>query len=129
VASIKDRAGPADDVRVIKKALFTTAVIGGALLAATAPASAGEHDRSGGIRVAGNLCAAPWQWNGPASLLHEGHVPGYAACDDDHAADDQRISVLDNACVSPWRWNGPLEIFTIDHSPSYVACDSNTSGH
>lgn len=113
---------------MIKKTLFATAVIGGALLAAAAPASAGEHDRSGGISVADNLCAAPWQWNGPASLLHEGHAPGYAACNDNHADGGHGISVLNNACVAPWQWNGPLEIFTVDHSPSYVACNGNTSG-
>ncbi|MCX2955179.1 hypothetical protein [Lentzea sp. NEAU-D7] len=109
---------------MIKKTLFATAAIGGALLAAAAPASAGER----GIGVADNFCAAPWQWNGPLSLLHEGHVPGYVACNDNHAAGRDSISVLNNACVAPWQWNGPLEIFTIDHSPSYAACNGDTSG-
>ena len=112
---------------MIKKTLLSTAVVGGALLAAAAPASAGEHDRSDGIGVADNLCAAPWLWNGPLSLLYENHTPGYAACNDDHAARGDGISVLNNACAAPWQWNGPLEIFTVDHS-SYVACDGNTSG-
>ncbi|SEQ78429.1 hypothetical protein [Lentzea albida] len=114
---------------MIKKTLLATAVIGGALLAAAGPAAAGEHDRDGGISVADNLCAAPWQWNGPLSLLHEGHAPGYAACNDNHTGrGGDGISVLDNACVAPWQWNGPLEIFTVDHSPSYVACNGNSAG-
>ncbi len=120
VKSIKDRAGPVDESRMIKKTLFATAVVGGALLAAAVPA-AGEHDRSD------DLCAAPWQWNGPISLLYEGHAPGYAACDDRAAGGDD-ISVLDNACALPWQWNGPLEIFTVDHAPSYVACNGNSAG-
>ncbi|MEU7479366.1 hypothetical protein AB0A63_25490 [Lentzea sp. NPDC042327] len=101
---------------MINKSLLATAVVGGALLAAGAPASAGEHSRAGGIRVADNFCAAPWLWNGPAALLHEGHAPGYATCTDVRTAGDDAVSVLDDACAAPWRWNGPLEIFTIDHS-------------
>ena len=115
---------------MIKKTLIATAVIGGAMLVAAAPASAGEEDRAGGhgISIADNLCAAPWQWNGPASLLHEGHAPGYAACNDNEAGGGSDISIANNACLLPWQWNGPLEIFTVDHAPSYVACNGNSAG-
>lgn len=110
-----------------KKTLFATAVVGGALLV-VAPASAGEHHRDGGVRVAGNFCAAPWQWNGPLSLLHEGHAPGYAACADNRATGGAGVGVPADACVTPWRWNDPLEIFTVDRSRSSAACDGNLSG-
>ncbi|WP_434452876.1 hypothetical protein [Lentzea sp. E54] len=97
---------------MIEKALF--AAVGGALLAVAAFSSAD------GIQVADHLCAAPWQWNGPLSLLHESYVPGYAVCDGDRAGGGSDISVLDAACAAPWQWNGPLEIYTADHSAS---CD------
>ncbi|KOV80623.1 hypothetical protein [Nocardia sp. NRRL S-836] len=104
------------------KAFLATAVVGGALLAAAVPAAAGEDDRPGG-----RLCAAPWQWNGPLSLLHEGPVPGYVTCADDRATGGGTVSVLDDACAVPWRWNGPLEIFTVD-SPARLACDGDPAG-
>ncbi|WP_189160341.1 hypothetical protein [Lentzea pudingi] len=106
---------------MIKKTLFATAVIGGAVLAAAIPASAGQHDGPGD-----RLCAAPWQWNGPLSLLDEGHAPGYVACT--RARGGSPVSVLDAACVTPWRWNGPLEIFTVDRPASYAACDGAPAG-
>ncbi|ANZ42833.1 hypothetical protein BBK82_17880 [Lentzea guizhouensis] len=102
---------------MIKKTLAATAAVGGVLLAIT-PASAGEHDRS----AADSLCAAPWQWNGPLSLLHESSTPGYVACHDDHAGRRSDLSVADDACLQPWRWNGPLEIFTVGPSPFHAAC-------
>ncbi|WP_112262307.1 hypothetical protein [Lentzea terrae] len=115
---------------MIKKTLVATAVIGGAMLVAASPASAGDEGRAGGhgISIADNLCAAPWQWNGPASLLHEGHAPGYAACNDNHAGGGSDISIANNACLLPWQWNGPVELLTVDHSPSYVACNGNSAG-
>ncbi|GGU63530.1 hypothetical protein [Lentzea flava] len=114
---------------MIKKTLLATAVIGGAMLVAASPALAGDEGRDGhGISIADNLCAAPWQWNGPFSLLHEGHAPGYAACNDNHAAGGSDISIANNACLLPWQWNGPLEVFTVDHAPSYVACNGNSAG-
>ena len=100
------------------KTLCATAVVGGALLAAATPASADT----------GDLCAAPWQWNGPLALLHEDHASGYVSCNDDHAAGDHGISVLDDGCAMPWRWNGPLEIFTFDRPPSRAACDGPPAG-
>ncbi|MCR3746379.1 hypothetical protein [Lentzea californiensis] len=105
---------------MIKKTLFATAVFGGAVLAAAIPASAGQHDEPGD-----HLCAAPWQWNGPLSLLHESHAPGYVACT--RVGGGSRVSVLD-ACDTPWSWNGPLEIFTVDRPPSYAACDGDPAG-
>ncbi|HUQ57860.1 hypothetical protein [Lentzea sp.] len=107
---------------MIKTTILATAVIGGAVLAVSGPASADEHDR------VGSLCAAPWQWNGPLSLLHEGHAPGYVACRGSHVGGRADISVLDDSCFAPWRWNGPLEILTVDRSPSRTACDGNPAG-
>ncbi len=104
------------------KAVFATAVVG-ALFAAAVPASAGVADRFGG---AADLCAAPWQWNGPLSLLHEGHAPGYTACDDSPAP--RGDSGIGDACSLPWRWNGPLEIVTVQHSPSSAACEGDLVG-
>ncbi|WP_089949116.1 hypothetical protein [Lentzea xinjiangensis] len=102
---------------MIKKTLLATAVAGGAVLAA-----ASDEDRSG-TGVADGLCAAPWHWNGPLALLHEGHAPGYTSCGDAPAGlRDADISVADDACPPPQRWNGPLEIFTVDHSPSPAGC-------
>ncbi|SMC66798.1 hypothetical protein [Lentzea albidocapillata] len=111
---------------MIKKPPLATAVIGGAMLAATASVTAGEHDHHDDMSVGDNLCAAPWQWNGPLLLLHEGHTSGYAACNDNHAGGRSDISVLDNACVAPWQWTRPVEIFTVDHP--YVACTGNSAG-
>jgi hypothetical protein len=107
---------------MIKTTLAATAVIGGAVLAVSGPASADEHDRDG------SLCAAPWQWNGPLSLLHEGHALGYVACHGDHGGGRADISVLDDACFAPSQWNGPLEILTVDRSPSHAACDGTPAG-
>ena len=106
---------------MIKKALLATAVVGGAVLAAAIPASAGQHDGPGG-----RLCAAPWQWNGPLSLLHDSHAPGYVACT--RARSGPHVSVLDAACVTPWPWTGPLEIFTVDHPAPHAACDGDPAG-
>ncbi|WP_090046923.1 hypothetical protein [Lentzea fradiae] len=94
---------------------------GGAALAVVAPASAGKHDH------AATLCAAPWQWNGPLSLLHAGHASGYAACGGGHGRGSD-ISVLDDACAVPWGWDGPLEIVTVDLSRSHFACDRDPAG-
>ncbi len=72
---------------MIKKALLATAVIGGAMLAAAAPASAGDEDRSGpgaGISIANNLCAAPWHWEGPLNILTGGDT-SYVACNGNSA--------------------------------------------
>ncbi|SDJ71790.1 hypothetical protein SAMN04488074_10329 [Lentzea albidocapillata subsp. violacea] len=104
---------------MINKPALATAVIGGVMLAATASVSAGQHDHH-------DLCAAPWQWNGPLSLLHEGHTSGYAACNDNHAGGRSDISVLDDACVAPWQWIRPVEIFTVDQP--YVACNGDSAG-
>ncbi len=109
---------------MINKTLLATAAVGGAALVALVPASAGTH-RHGG--VAEKLCAAPWHWNGPLSLLHEGHAPGYAACDD-HGRGGSDISVLNDVCSTPWHSNGPLEILTVDHTPSSAACDRDPAG-
>ncbi|MFF1615686.1 hypothetical protein ACFVYA_48820 [Amycolatopsis sp. NPDC058278] len=116
---------------MMKKTLFAAAVIGGAMLAVAAPASAGEvgHHPGGGISIGDNLCAAPWQWNGPIEALHAGHAPSYAACNNNSTGGGHGgISILDNACLLPWQWNGPLELLTVDHNPSYVACNGNSAG-
>ena len=106
---------------MIKKTLAVTAAVGGVLLA-IAPANAGGHDRSRDAGVADNLCAAPWQWNGPLALLHEDYATGYVTCHDHRSDGRSGLSVADDACLQPWRWNGPLEIFTVDPSPRYTAC-------
>ena len=117
---------------MMKKTLFAAAIIGGAMLAVAAPAFAGEgggHQPGGGISIGDNLFAAPWQWNGPLELLHTGHAPSYAACNNNSTdGGNGGISILNNACVLPWQWNGPIELLTVDHNPSYVACNGNSAG-
>src|SRR5690349_7321755 len=98
--SIKDCGGLPDDFIMMKKTLFAAAVIGGAMLAVAAPASAGEghHPGGGGISIGDNLCAAPWQWNGPFEVLHAGHAPSYAACNNNSTGGGHGgISILNNA--------------------------------
>lgn len=97
--------------------LLAAAVVGGAALAVVAPASAGKHDHA-------VLCAAPWHWNGPLTLLHT--PPGHTTCDLGGGRGSD-ISVLDDTCGVPWR-NGPLEIVTVDRPPSHFACDRGPAG-
>jgi|SRR5687768_12198702 hypothetical protein len=112
---------------MIKKMLLATAVIGGAMLAAAAPASAGEdHDRSGpGISILGNACVAPWHWEGPGNIATTGDTT-YAVCND-NSTHGGGISIADNACVAPWHWEGPLNILTSGDT-SYVVCNGNSAG-
>lgn len=112
---------------MIKKMLIATAVIGGAMLVAVAPASAGDHDRSGpGISILDNACVAPWHWEGPGNIATTGQTT-YAACNDNSTANGAGISIADNACVAPWHWEGPLNILT-GGDTSYVVCNGNSAG-
>ncbi|MBC6450124.1 hypothetical protein [Actinokineospora xionganensis] len=120
------------------KRTFAAAVVTGAALitgfatAGTATADpqnvATEPGHGHSMTILGNLCVAPWQWNGPIEALTAGHTAGYVACNGNTVGTDgggHHLSILDNACVAPWQWNGPIEALTVGHTADYVACNDN----
>jgi hypothetical protein len=125
---------------IVKKAALGAVVTGASLATCCAlalPASAATTGRAGsygdggtGSSFLNNLCAAPWQWNGPGEALTLGHMAVYAACNGNKvssAGSGQGASFLNNLCAAPWQWNGPGEAFTAQHTADYTACNGNSS--
>lgn len=109
-------------------ALFTGFVAAGTASAEPMAAGGGHGDGDGGVSILGNLCVAPWQWNGPIEAATVGHVADYAACNGNGNDNGADVSILDNLCVAPWQWNGPIEALTGGHITSYAACNGNGNG-
>lgn len=103
--------------------LSGAAILSGGAIAASAdtleaPTPSGTQSSNSG----NNLCPAPWQWNGPATVGMSGESTSYAACNGS-GVEASEGGYGNNFCPAPWQWNGPFNAMHTDNQTSYAACN------
>lgn len=107
---------------MLKKTAVVATLAGAALAVGGAVAStaSAQDVPTGGI--GNNVCAAPWQWNGPGTLGLSGQTTTYETCGGTGASSEEGFGLFNNACLLPWQWNGPFNAMLTGNTTTYSSC-------